>query len=274
MIDTLISKILETSIAGSIERAKRQETIIRILREAGLEEKPQSDFDSVYAHTLVEYGLGQIRPVLEFFRANFIRDTFYKAFTSDDFSILDKEAEGLFEWDWKDIGKELRKLDVDPRREFARFTAIFRTNVARSRTTVEIIQEIKLDQLLEAVKSADSLDDIRLGINRLEQLLIKMQMRDEEVTKAINFSPSTTEKRGQYGLLAFDLLKNLPTPVFDEILFKYRTMFNISSSYFHSGNIPQSQRATELVQIASQYEGEDVNQLVETIYLVAPYVKK
>jgi len=74
----------------------------------------------VYAYTLVEYGVWKPKPVLDFFRHEFIRQAFRKSFEQHDLSILDNEAENLL--DWSEIGAELRQMDIDPRREFARFT--------------------------------------------------------------------------------------------------------------------------------------------------------
>ncbi|MFQ5856202.1 MAG: DUF4062 domain-containing protein [Anaerolineae bacterium] len=178
-LSMVIGAIVEMGVEGVWEKAKRREAIIRALRKVGLEpDAPPPDFDGVYAYTLVEYGIGKPRPILDFFRHGFIRDAFRQSFEKRDPSILNDEAESLIEW--HEVGDDLRRMDIDPRREFARFTAVFNEIIDRTRTLAEVRRDQKLDDIygdlhqtttaiLERLERLDELDEIRAELARLAQ---------------------------------------------------------------------------------------------------------
>jgi len=167
----VIGAIVERNVEGAWEKAKRHEAVIRVLQKVGLKPNdPPSDFAGVYAYTLVEYGVGKPKPILDFFRHEFIRDAFRQSFEKRDPSILNEEAERLIEW--HKVGDDLRQMGIDPRREFARFTAVFNEIVDRTRTSAEVRQDQKLDDIYDALHLRtgkiselsgrfDTLDEIR-----------------------------------------------------------------------------------------------------------------
>lgn len=75
-LSTVITTIWDIGRGAAIDKAKRSETIIRILRKLGLQsDVTPPDFDSVYVHALVEYGIEKPKPILDFFRHEFINWT-------------------------------------------------------------------------------------------------------------------------------------------------------------------------------------------------------
>ena len=166
-LSMVVGAIVEMGVEAVWDRTKRREAVIKVLRKAGLKpDVPPSDFDGIYAYTLVEYGVWKPRPVLEFFRHEFIRNAFRQSFEKRDPSILQAEAEALIEWHRN--GQELRQLDIDPRSEFARFTAVFNEIVDRSLTPAEVRREQKLNDISNDLhqRTSDILERLD-GLNAL-----------------------------------------------------------------------------------------------------------
>jgi predicted NACHT family NTPase len=164
-LSMVIGAIVEMGVDHAWEQTKRREAVIKVLNKIGL--KPDvitADFNSVYAYTLVEYGVGKPKPILNFFRHEYIRNAFQQSFAQRDPSILNAEAESFIEW--HEVGKELRHMDIDPRREFARFTAVFNEIVDRTRTPVEIRQDQKLSDIYGDLhqKTGEILDHLPAGL--------------------------------------------------------------------------------------------------------------
>lgn len=178
-LSMVIGAIVEMGVEGVWQKAKRREIVIRVLQKVGLEPAQlPSDFHGVYAYTLVEYGVGKPKPILDFFRHEFIRNAFRQSFERRDASILKEEAESLIEW--HKVGDDLRRMDIDPRREFARFTAVFNEIVNRTRRPAELRRDQKLDdiygdlhqktgEIIKRLDRLDVLDEIRAELARLTQ---------------------------------------------------------------------------------------------------------
>ena len=63
------------------DKFQRNETVIKLLQQFNLDpEHPPADFSGVYTYTLVEYGVGKPKPVLELFRKEEIKKAFRQAF--------------------------------------------------------------------------------------------------------------------------------------------------------------------------------------------------
>ena len=154
LIANAVSKIVVMSGTKAWKAASRNEKVLKILKAVGLKPGvPEADFKSVYVHTLIEYGIEKLEPVLIFFRHEDIRKAFQKSFEKDDFSILSHEAEHLL--DWNRIGDELRDNKLDPRLEFARFTLVFNEMVDRTRSPAEARRDAKIDKLLRLAQEGD-----------------------------------------------------------------------------------------------------------------------
>jgi predicted NACHT family NTPase len=202
MIDlTMVTgAIVAMGVEATWEKAKRLESVIKLLQRFNLDPtNPPTDFDGVYIYTLVEYGVGRPEPILNFFRYKFVKEAFEQAFYKNDPSILDKEAEGIIQWN-EETGK-LGRIDYDPRREFAAFSAVFHELVDRTRTPAEVKRDQKLDNIredihqtsAEIVKRLDALVDLSEVRNERDRLVQKsplnslaQQMRDW--FKTLNYS--------------------------------------------------------------------------------------
>jgi hypothetical protein len=179
MIDpgTVIKAIIDTAksvaISKLVEKVKRDETVIKILTKLGLEEKhPNPDFDTVYAYTLVKYGVEKIQDdgvetteaILQLFRLSEIKEAFDKSFSKNDASFLTEalknEITPTFD-DWNTLGETLLQLNVDFRKVLTDFNAAFIEVVKLSQNPGERIGDQKLDKLqASADNSSDKLEQI------------------------------------------------------------------------------------------------------------------
>jgi WD40 repeat protein len=184
-LSMVTSAIVKMGIEGVLEKAKRREAVIRVLKEVGLNpDAPPPDFDGVYAYTLVQYGVDRPKPVLDFFRNEFIKEAFRESFEQRDPSVLNKEAESLL--DWSQVGKELRLMDVDPRCEFASFTAVFNMLADRTRTVAEVKRDQKLKDVHEAVQGVVTRLEVLKELPRLRAEIERLrQERHEDLVTAV-----------------------------------------------------------------------------------------
>ena len=138
----------------------REDKVLKVLKTVGFKpSKPESDFESIYTHTLVEYGIEQPEAILKFFRLSEIKKAFQESFDKEDFSILNREAEGLIQW--HKVGDDLRALDFNPRFEFARFTLVFNEMISLSRNPDVVRREQKLDKIL-GILQKENFEKIRM----------------------------------------------------------------------------------------------------------------
>ncbi len=176
-LSLLSAAILEATAGKVLAGARRREAVIRLLKKVRLDpDRPPEDFDGLYAYTLVEYGIDKPSPILNFFRNQFVRDAFRQSFSTGDPSILEREAQEVIAWT-EETGK-LGRIDYDPRREFASFTAVFNQLVDRLRDPVETRRDQRLEsmhtslhedihQILISLERLDQLRDIRAEVSRL-----------------------------------------------------------------------------------------------------------
>ncbi|GAA3854072.1 MULTISPECIES: NACHT domain-containing protein [Amycolatopsis] len=179
-LGTVVKVLASVGAKPALERAKRQEKVVATLRRFGLGPKtPPPDFDGVYIYTLIEYCYAQPEPVIRFFQNEYIRQAFRRSFETGDPSYLDREAEGIIEWN-NETG-ELGRMDYDFRREFAGFTAVFNTLVDRCRTAAEARSERKLDDLQHQLRDLrDQLHKLP-SLNEVRELIITPQERKPSV---------------------------------------------------------------------------------------------
>lgn len=94
LLSMVISVILDVSKNSTTKKMDRSEVINRLFEHLKIPREPANDFESVYTHTLIEYGVFKPEPVLNFFSNEFIREAFHQSFNKNDPSILENEAEG------------------------------------------------------------------------------------------------------------------------------------------------------------------------------------
>lgn len=175
MIDVsmVTSAIVAMGVEATWEKAKRRESVIKLMKRFKLDPiNPPTDFDGIYTYTLIEYGIDRPEPVLNFFRYKFVKEAFKQAFYHNDPSLLDREAEGIIEWN-KETG-ELGRIDYDPRREFAAFSTVFHAIIDSTRTPAEVKRDRKTDNILDDIHDASA--EIK---KRLDVLTDLSQVRDE-----------------------------------------------------------------------------------------------
>jgi predicted phosphodiesterase len=95
---------------------RRKEAVLKILNKAGIKLGTlEPNFNSIYARTLIEYGIDKPKLILNFFENEYIQKAFQESFLKNDFSILNREADSLIEW--STTGDELRMKEIDARLE-------------------------------------------------------------------------------------------------------------------------------------------------------------
>jgi len=178
----LLSKISETigklAIPPVIKSAQKNEHVIRILQQFNFNPThPPSDFDSLYAYTMVTYGVFKPKDLLDFFRNNTVKEAFRDAYDSNNSSLFLNEAQSRI--DWSVIETIINKSEYDPRREYASFSAIFNEIVDRSRTPAEVRRDLKIDSIhgdlhkqttliLDQLSKLDNIDAIWSQIAQIE----------------------------------------------------------------------------------------------------------
>jgi tetratricopeptide (TPR) repeat protein len=183
------------------EKGKRSEKILKALNAIGIKQDAPLDkgFDGVYAYTLVVYGIDKPKPILEFFRHEFIKSVFRKSFEQRDISILEKETESFL--DWNDIGKEILAIDYDPKREFVDFTKQFILAAKLTRTVQEVLVDQKLDDFsdkLAELPTKNYLDSKFESIYKKLDGQASSEAANQESKSTVEFSiPSTLFFIGQ-----------------------------------------------------------------------------
>jgi predicted NACHT family NTPase/uncharacterized protein YjbI with pentapeptide repeats len=166
---TAIASLAATPIKNKLER---NETVIKLLEKVGLDpEHPPADFSGVYAYTLVKYGVGKPRQILELFRQKDIKRAFRETFEKDDFLILIKKGQEFI--DGYALGDEIKELRVDLLPEFAAFGMVFIDVANSTRTPSEVLRDRKLDTIMRSVS------DIEEQISRLKtsEILVELAIQ-------------------------------------------------------------------------------------------------
>ena len=173
-LDLVISLLTAIPFGTIKDKFQRNETVIKLLKRFNLKpDAPPADFSGIYVYTLVEYGAGKPKQILELFRQKEIEQAFRKAFDCDSAAILIQAGDDFL--NESALGKEIRDLGIDPRREFMAFVAIFMEIAKRTRTPAEVIEgnaiaslQKHLSIVLERIERLPTLEGIRTEFARLE----------------------------------------------------------------------------------------------------------
>ena len=126
------------------------------------------------------------------------------------------------------------------------------------------------------VAFASRLDDIK-ALDLLEWGITGKKPGAEGENQTTSLSSSSTEQSSENelpedpGNLALELLQRLRPPQFKRVLFYYKS---VNEYDLPDANAPQSEKAMEFVRLAVEQEGESLSKLLNTIYKVAPFLKK
>ncbi|NER78087.1 MAG: NACHT domain-containing protein [Leptolyngbya sp. SIO1D8] len=131
---------------SAMESIGRNEQIIKLLKQLNLNpDHPPEDFMGVYQYALVEYGVGKPRSVLEIFRQREIQALFREALEQNNPARLLQQGETFVAEHLSQRHLETQNLDL--RREFYEFAAVFIQIAKRTRTPAEILTNQKLESL-------------------------------------------------------------------------------------------------------------------------------
>ncbi|MBI4781466.1 MAG: pentapeptide repeat-containing protein [Oscillatoriophycideae cyanobacterium NC_groundwater_1537_Pr4_S-0.65um_50_18] len=133
-------------------KLQRSELVIKLLKQLNLDpDHPPADFTAVYQYTLVEYGIGKPKPVLELFRQAEIQEIFRRALDQNNPSLLLKEGEAFLSG--HQLGEQIQALGIDARQEFYQFAAVFIEVAKRTRTPAEVLANQRLESLHRQIGS-------------------------------------------------------------------------------------------------------------------------
>jgi predicted NACHT family NTPase len=173
-LDLVISLLTAIPLGTIKDKFQRNETVIKLLKRFNLDpDSPPADFSGVYVYTLVEYGAGKPKQILELFRQKEIESAFRKAFESDSPAILIQAGDDYL--NQSALGQELRDLGIDPRREFMAFAAVFMEVAKRTRTLGDVMMgnaiaslQKRLSMVMDRIERLPTLEGIRTEFARLE----------------------------------------------------------------------------------------------------------
>ncbi|MEG4070473.1 NACHT domain-containing protein [Microcoleus sp. Pol11C2] len=173
-LDLVISLLTAIPLGTIKDKFQRNETVIKLLKRFNLDpDAPPADFSGVYVYTLVEYGAGKPKQILELFRQKEIESAFRKAFESDSPAILIQAGDDYL--NESALGKEIRDLGIDPRREFMAFAAVFMEVAKRTRTLGDVMVgnaiaslQKRLSMVMDRIERLPTLEGIRTEFARLE----------------------------------------------------------------------------------------------------------
>ncbi|MGI8386888.1 pentapeptide repeat-containing protein [Robertmurraya sp. P23] len=192
-IGAVISTILRLSASPLKNKLERQEFVIEVLKKLNIDPThPPTDFDAVYAYSLVEFGINQPEIVLNFFRDKTVKDTFQYAFNNDNPTYFLKESQEILQW--HELGSEFKKIDYDPRRSFAEFTVIFTTIVDKTRTPAEVRRDYKITDIQNTIQEIESKLKPLENIERLWEVLEEIKTSGNDLPSS-QFSLSPTSNK-------------------------------------------------------------------------------
>jgi WD40 repeat protein len=159
MLDKIIDALIGEAVDQVLDKLEYSETRLRLLNKFGLKpETPPNDFDGIYNYTLIEYGVGKPKAILQLFKQPEIKQEFQKAFTQNK-SFNNQALDNFIQS--SDIGNKIQEQNIDYRRELAEFARLFIEIAKRPRTATEILTAHKFDNL------QNSLTQVREQINQL-----------------------------------------------------------------------------------------------------------
>ena len=167
MLDKVVDALIGELVSKVSDKLQYSEIRLRLLKQFNLiPDTPPNDFEGVYVYTLIEYGVGKEKVILQLFKETEIKEEFRKAFSQNkmfDTSILDNFIQS------SDIGDKIKDQKIDYQQELNKFARLFVEIAKRARTATEILQDHKLDKI------ENSLQDLQEIKNQLAQLAQSQQ---------------------------------------------------------------------------------------------------
>jgi predicted NACHT family NTPase len=167
MLDKVVDALIGELVSKVLDKLQYSEIRLRLLKQFNLiPDTPPNDFEGVYVYTLIEYGVGKEKVILQLFKETEIKEEFGKAFSQNKIfntSILDNFIQS------SDIGDKIKDQKIYYRRELTEFARLFVEIAKRARTATEILQDHKLDKI------ENSLQDLQEIKNQLAELAQSQQ---------------------------------------------------------------------------------------------------
>lgn len=177
IVGLAIGAIIEVGADPVLARLGRSERLIRALRKPGIEHLTDNvDFDTVYAYTLVHYGIDKPSQALEIFQDDWVRNSFRAWFYHDDSQGLKAEIDNIIERNLE--AGNARYARIDARAELDEFTNTFRGIVHDSRTPAEADDHDLIRELRDIVVTQAQLEEFG------KSLLVDMGRVIEEKTSS------------------------------------------------------------------------------------------
>ncbi|MCP4117042.1 MAG: hypothetical protein GY737_16895 [Desulfobacteraceae bacterium] len=157
---------------------ERNEKIIKIIEKIGLEPgKPKNDFESVYVHALVEYGVGRSDSVLKIFRDEDVIETFRKAWQDGAYQKFEGKIFNAI--DQLAPGDDVKAREINMVEEGRDFFNTFKSVVSKVRSPGDQEDHLYIKEIHEVVVGdmpskdekiilADYLDSIIAETNRID----------------------------------------------------------------------------------------------------------
>ncbi len=195
------------SFAAPIARdmIERNEAVIRLRKKFQLEHEHLPDqFGTVYAYTLIEYGVGKEEQLLRLFDQEEIKQAFRAEFEQNNlFKNFEAAVEESVNWelyDWNTLGRKIEELQanqqVNLHQEIEEFKKTFYKKVLpRTLKPSQVMQDRKLQEILKELDKLDDLNEIRKVLKEILQLLKSRPNHQGDLTQhsASNLSPSLEE---------------------------------------------------------------------------------
>lgn len=171
------------------KQIERNQAAIKLRRDFKFDkfENLPDDFLTLYAYTLIEYGLGKEEPLLRLFEREEVKEAFCNAFTKQDLSIFKNGVdESLRPYlDWNSLRKEIEDLGIDIYEQLEEFYTTFYTKILpRTLKPSQVLQDQRIQDKLIKLEKLEDLDQISQLLKEIQYLLKNSQNRPDTIKQA------------------------------------------------------------------------------------------
>ncbi|MFN6197817.1 MAG: pentapeptide repeat-containing protein [Dolichospermum sp.] len=170
MIDKVVDALTGELVSKVSDKLQYSEIRLRLLKQFDLiPDTPPNNFEGVYVYTLIEYGVGKEKVILQLFKETEIKEEFRKAFNENrrfNYSILDNFIQS------SDIGDKIKDQKIDYQQELNKFAQLFIEIAKRARTATEILQDHKLDKIENSLQDLQEIKKQLAQLAQSQQLLL------------------------------------------------------------------------------------------------------
>ncbi|MGG1073782.1 hypothetical protein ABE178_28760 [Priestia megaterium] len=159
-IGKVIGTILKVAQPAIKKGTERNKTVIKVLKKLKLDPThPPNDFDAVYAYTLVEFGVGQSKLILEFFSDKYVKDLFHEFYNRRDKGKFEEESEELLKWHRK--GEIFSQRDINPASKLDEFFLTFNNVIEKVLKPTDINIKHQMNNTYQKI------EDVHKDVNQI-----------------------------------------------------------------------------------------------------------